>query len=264
MWRSLICCWAWLLLTTSIWADEPAEPKPSSATPAEQYKAIEAEFNAAQQEFVKLYREAKTNEERQKVAQEKSPSPLAYADRMFDLAKNHPDDPAAVDALTWVVMRAHGPVTDRAVEALGDHLDSDRLSGVCQRLGAMGLTPRNERFLRQVLEKNKSHEVQAYACLSLAQALKRQAERGNANEIPAEKMLKEAEQLFERVVNDFGDVKTLRGTPAEGAESELFELRNLAVGKVAPEIEGEDLDGQPFKLSDYRGKVVMLDFWGNW
>jgi cytochrome oxidase Cu insertion factor (SCO1/SenC/PrrC family) len=38
----------------------------------------------------------------------------------------------------------------------------------------------------------------------------------------------------------------------------------VAVGQVAPEIEGQDLDGQPFKLSDYRGKVVLLDFWGNW
>ncbi len=38
----------------------------------------------------------------------------------------------------------------------------------------------------------------------------------------------------------------------------------VAVGKLAPEIEGEDLDGIPFKLSDYRGKVVMLDFWGDW
>src|SRR5580765_3370097 len=36
------------------------------------------------------------------------------------------------------------------------------------------------------------------------------------------------------------------------------------VGKEVPDIEGEDLDGKPFKLSDYRGKVVMLTFWGNW
>jgi hypothetical protein len=32
----------------------------------------------------------------------------------------------------------------------------------------------------------------------------------------------------------------------------------------APEIEGTDQDGKSFKLSDYRGKVVLLDFWGNW
>ena len=38
----------------------------------------------------------------------------------------------------------------------------------------------------------------------------------------------------------------------------------LAIGKHAPEIEGEDLDGIRFKLSDYRGKVIVLDFWGDW
>jgi hypothetical protein len=38
----------------------------------------------------------------------------------------------------------------------------------------------------------------------------------------------------------------------------------LDIGQLAPEIEGVDLHGNRFKLSDYRGKVVMLDFWGNW
>lgn len=36
------------------------------------------------------------------------------------------------------------------------------------------------------------------------------------------------------------------------------------VGDIAPEITGVDLDGEQFALSDYRGKVVMLDFWGDW
>lgn len=36
------------------------------------------------------------------------------------------------------------------------------------------------------------------------------------------------------------------------------------VGQTAPEIAGEDVDGKEFKLSDYRGKVVVLDFWGFW
>jgi len=36
------------------------------------------------------------------------------------------------------------------------------------------------------------------------------------------------------------------------------------VGSLAPEISAADLDGVSFKLSDYRGKVVMLDFWGDW
>jgi len=36
------------------------------------------------------------------------------------------------------------------------------------------------------------------------------------------------------------------------------------IGEPAPEIVGEDIDGVPFKLSDYRGMVVVLDFWGDW
>ncbi len=38
----------------------------------------------------------------------------------------------------------------------------------------------------------------------------------------------------------------------------------VQVGQPAPEIDGEDLNGQRFKLSDYRGKVVLLSFWGDW
>jgi len=36
------------------------------------------------------------------------------------------------------------------------------------------------------------------------------------------------------------------------------------IGEMAPEIEGVDLDGVEFKLSDYRGQVIMLDFYGDW
>jgi len=48
------------------------------------------------------------------------------------------------------------------------------------------------------------------------------------------------------------------------AGAEVALARGPAVGQVAPEIDGDDLDGVRFKLSDYRGKVVVLDFWGNW
>ena len=38
----------------------------------------------------------------------------------------------------------------------------------------------------------------------------------------------------------------------------------INVGQLVPEIDEEDIDGVKFKLSDYRGKVVVLDFWGHW
>jgi cytochrome oxidase Cu insertion factor (SCO1/SenC/PrrC family) len=33
------------------------------------------------------------------------------------------------------------------------------------------------------------------------------------------------------------------------------------IGKTALPIDGRDADGRPMQLSEYRGKVVLLDFW---
>lgn len=38
----------------------------------------------------------------------------------------------------------------------------------------------------------------------------------------------------------------------------------LQPGSLAPEFSFVDTDGNTHKLSDYRGKVVLLDFWGSW
>ena len=48
------------------------------------------------------------------------------------------------------------------------------------------------------------------------------------------------------------------------AEAPAIASAQPRVGQFAPDIIGEDLDGVPFRLSDYRGKVVVLDFWGHW
>ena len=59
-----------------------------------------------------------------------------------------------------------------------------------------------------------------------------------------------------------------KGRPAQKidkmASQMLFSLQHLQVGKPAPNIKAEDLDGLTFSLEEYRGKVVMLDFWGDW
>lgn len=48
------------------------------------------------------------------------------------------------------------------------------------------------------------------------------------------------------------------------AKNGLFAMQNLVIGKHVPEIAGEDLNGVEFKLSDYRGQIVFLNFWGDW
>lgn len=93
----------------------------------------------------------------------------------------------------------------------------------------------------------------------------------------------EIDRLLAIVVNDFADVPatelSLTGpnkrhvetvasaqptTFLDLARSMLFEVNNIFPGQPAPEIEGTDADGKTFRLSDYRGKVVLLTFTADW
>jgi HEPN domain-containing protein len=291
MWRVLTNAAALLGLAAAVAAQEPAEtntPPGKPDSPAKQYEAIEQEFATAQQDFSKSYREAKTDEERQKVIAEKYPPPQQFVGRMFELAEKYADDPVAVDALVWIVTRVRaGDEADKALAILGEkHTESEKIGPVCQSL-VYSSSPAAEKLLRAVLEKNPHHEAQGQACYALAKLLGQQSElasqfESNPDELQnveqqygkeyverlreagPEKLAAEAEQLLAHVVETCQDIQSYRGSLADTAKADLFEIRNLAIGKVAPEIEGEDMDGQRFKLSDYRGKVVVLDFWGNW
>jgi peroxiredoxin len=53
--------------------------------------------------------------------------------------------------------------------------------------------------------------------------------------------------------------------PVSGAISRAKQAENLALdGVLAPEMETVDLDGQTHRLSDYRGRVVLLNVWATW
>src|SRR4051794_21929179 len=57
--------------------------------------------------------------------------------------------------------------------------------------------------------------------------------------------------------NDFPPL----GEQAEGA---LFRIHNHAIGCAMPEVEADDVDGKPMKLSECRGKVIVVSFWATW
>src|SRR5262249_45035233 len=103
------------------------------------------------------------------------------------------------------------------------------------------------------------------ASYALALSLARQAEQTRATRSSdADALSKKAEEQLEQLVKSYASITLGQTTLGEAAKEKLYELRHLTVGRTAPEIDGEDLDGQRFKVSDYRGKVVVLDFWANW
>ncbi|MBL9194961.1 MAG: redoxin domain-containing protein [Opitutaceae bacterium] len=52
--------------------------------------------------------------------------------------------------------------------------------------------------------------------------------------------------------------------PAGGAAAPAVRKATLAAGAVAPDFTALTVDGAEVKLSDFKGKVVILDFWATW
>ena len=167
-----------------------------------------------------------------------------------------------------------------------EHVKNEKVEPVCQRL-VRNPSRDSEKLLRLLLDKSPHKNVQAQACFHLAAYLKEQVRlsRSLKSEPGLEKryqqfygkdvtkhlvsleeatVSKEIERLYERVTKSYANVNIEDGTMGQTAKKELFAIRHLSVGRKALEITGEDIDGKQFKLSDYRGKVVLLDFWGDW
>jgi hypothetical protein len=260
-------------------------------TPAEQYAALKKEYERIQGTGA-----PENDEERRKLIGRTYSHRYAVARQLLELAEKHPNDPIALDALilaVWQVNTTPWPVelvgedtaSPRAFELIQrDHLGSDKLGPLCQRV-SWGFGKEHEGFLRAVLAKNPHRHVQATACLSLGRFLNNRWQRLDLCQLqpdPArefgglygkdyvaellrqdrDRALKEIEAVFEQAAQKYGEVKLPDGDlVAERARAELFGVRSLSVGQEAPDIDGEDQDGKRFKLSDYRGKVVLLDFW---
>ena len=274
---------------------------PYPRPPAERHRALLKQYNRVSGEF----RKAESDLARKTAVENLG----KFGPRFLNLALKYPDDPVALEAVrqaiqagssadslaltAWEMNRTEFPRRDDDKTAseivaflLRDHGQSDKLGPLLDRM-RYGYRLEYAVFLRAVLQENPHPEIQALACLSLAQNLndrlgmlqladdrseleKRYAAlfgTGYLAELRrrgADDLSEEIEILFERATQ-YDDVETAHAGPvAEQAKRALHEWRHLAVGKMAPEIEGTDADGRRFKLSDYRGKVVLLYFWSNY
>ena len=175
--------------------------------------------------------------------------------------------------------------TQRVVKlVLRDHLRSSQLAPICDRI-RFSYRPEFEPCLVAAIKENPHRDVHGLAQLALAQLQHNQLRlldlasdqpelakrydtiygRGYVDRlqrIGRNQLVKRIETAYEAAAK-FEDVTNIpfKISVAERATSELYELRRLSKGKLAPEIRGQDQDGLPLKLTDYRGKVVLLYFW---
>jgi hypothetical protein len=215
-----------------------------------------AEKKKLQDEFSKLYTE------HQKFESECQAKAVA-------IAKAEAQTEVGLDAAIWAAPGRKPPERKELVNLVIEyHMTSKKIANVLGLLTREAVEEPAAKDRAKALDtmelivtKSPHKSVQAAAVF-----YKNKAEPyGRKAPTNSEELSKKAEAGFERVLKEYGDVVQYgKRTFGDAAKTTLYEIRNLRVGKTVPEIEGEDVDGAKFKISDYRGKVVMLDFWGHW
>jgi thiol-disulfide isomerase/thioredoxin len=254
----------------------------------EEAREVVSQYAKDFDEYCKALHQSKTHEQQAK-ALEKRPKPVPNAAGLVNWAERNPKEPVAADLLATVVR--HGRFTADAQKAADilsrDHLDLHGFQFE-ETAGQVILwpTPVAERWLRAFLDKSPNRQTRAMACLELALYKKWLLERATQEmgadwigeleknfgkgstdylkKLDPDRLKDDAIALLDRVGGEFGDVEWSGARLADIARQHHFELSKLAIGKASPEIEADDLDGVPFRLAQYRGKVVVLTFWATW
>ena len=217
------------------------------------------------------------------------------AKKVIALVRAQPTDPAAFEG----ILLLSGDFDDDILEIVREHfLNDPRMARFCADLDRRIIESSKE-LLRHVAAKSPDRQIRGQATYSLGQysqslyreliadpkltdsdqeLLMTETQRKfykkmivghRLTDSEQDQLLAEAQGYFARVVKDYPDVTSADGSfrLADKARPELVRIANipgLKVAKVAPNIVGEDLDGKPLSLEDYRGKVVVLCFWATW
>lgn len=267
-----------------------AAPIATTGTRAERLTAMTTAHDAAMNAFYQAFRDAKSDEERIEISKTaQPPDPAPYKKIALELIAEDPKDETAFQALSWLLgERPDKAEAAKCVELLErHHFESARMGDVLMTLQYSG--PAGKALLARLAEKSPHRDVRGRALMGLAEAQKDDlataeslAGMGDEDRKPYVEYLGEDEcarllaldreaaeksvlALYGKVEREYADVESPRGGPiGAAAKNAVFEMENLVVGKTAPDIAGEDIEGVAFHLSDYRGKVVLLDFWGHW
>ena len=238
------------------------EKSASGATVADQVKPLIDDFT---KEAKAVYAKVRAEKDRTKQREmyKLMPNPAETASKVLSIAKSDLKSEGAEEAIIWVVSNGSSPTRKEAASLLlSEFKDSKGLNAYVKSLSRGRADATTE--LREVAKVAGDPSVKAYAQFSLASQLMTQNElnsRLTAEE--KEKNSTEALAIFE-ALSTSPEVKEHSPKIVAGAEGKLFKINNLSIGCEAPDIVGLDQAGKEFKLSDYRGKVVLLDFWGIW
>ena len=113
--------------------------------------------------------------------------------------------------------------------------------------------PKSLPLLEKIMAENPEEPTKGIAALGAAMMLKG---LGDAPEVMKKRLTYLRQAIIMASDQNIGEVSV-----ADIVTDELYVIRYLAKGRIAPDLSGADVAGRVIRLSELRGKTVVLLFW---
>ena len=240
----------------------------ATAAPADAQR-IENNWQLTFDKWALETRVAATPEARAKVWNSR-PDATPFVRQMWDAIGSALSDEGSLVPAAWFLRVAPGVVTRQAdgssipaftkeVDAIYKsvetrHLKSSKLIPLCMAMATLP-DPRSLSLLEKIQATNPDGKIQGVAALGAAMILK---SLGDNPDLTRKRLTN-----LRKAIIQSADVEIGGTTVAKLAEDELYIISHLSKGRIAPDLSGLDSGSRPLKLSDHKGKVIVLLFWSN-
>lgn len=230
---------------------------------------VQKEYQVSMEKWTLEVKLANSAANRQEIMN-KRPDPYAYARRMWKEIAPSLKEEWTLEPAAWFLRLTSGLMTQNpdggtsptfaketdAIHAAIDtyHIGSNKLSPICLALASRS-DPKVLSILAKIESTNPDKKVQGVAALAGATVLKSLGDNPD--------LMKKRLNLIRKAIIQSADVEVNGTTVAKLADDELYIIKFLTKGRVAPDLQGFDSGKRPIRLSDHKGKVIVLMFWNS-
>ena|SRR5688572_23669317 len=220
----------------------------------DQFKSLK---DAYSKEEKKYYDELRAKADRGEAVSFTDGPAKSYLPKAMQLARKAKGTAIADQAYAWAAGMAYQTANpDSMAEAfegmIANNPNSNELKTTMMLVG-YGIRDKDKavKLLSRIEHFSKDKEIKASAVMMRAGLF--------YDDYSGEGDVQRAKGILNRVLENYRETEA-----AKRAKRAIYAMENLGVGMVAPDFTATDQDGVEFKLSDYRGKVVVVGFWGFW
>jgi peroxiredoxin len=230
---------------------------------------VQKEYQVTMEKWSLELKLANTPAAREEVMRRR-PDPYAFSRRMWKEIGLSLKEEWTLEPSAWFLSLSSGLMTQNpdggtaptfaketdairaAIEAY--HIDSNKLAPLCLAL-AYRSDPKALSLLEKIESTNPDKKVQGVAALAAAMVLKSLGDNPE--------LMKKRLTLLRKAIIQSAEVELNGTTVAKLADDELYIIKFLTKGRVAPDLQGFDSGKRPLRLSDHKGKVIVLMFWNS-